>query len=67
MTFPKGVRDRLGLSPGTELAFEAAGGVLVARKVERQDVFAKWRGRGRLPIETDVDGYLKASRLADGD
>ena len=32
ITIPKALRDKLGLTPGTVLEFEAAGGQLVARK-----------------------------------
>jgi antitoxin PrlF len=67
VTIPKAVRDRLGLAPGTELEFEAVGGRLVGRKVVKEDVFAKWRGRARLPKEQNVDQYLRDVRGADGD
>jgi len=64
VTIPKTVRDRLGLKPGTVLDFEAQSGKLVGRKTVSEDVFAKWRGRGRLPTGGTVDDYLKQSRDA---
>lgn len=67
VTIPKPVRDRLGLSPGTEIEFEAIEGRLVGRKASKEDVFKKWRGRGKLPVGRNVDSYLRAIRLADGD
>ena len=56
VTIPKSCRDKLGLEAGTVLEFEVEDGVLVARKVPGEDVFRKWRGRGRLPRA--VDQYL---------
>ena len=62
VTIPKALRTRLGLEPGTVLDFEASEGTLVARKRTDRDVFAKWRGRGRLPRRLSVDEYLKRTR-----
>ena len=62
VTVPKSCRDKLGLKTGTMLDFEAVNGVLIARKVQSQDVFDKWRGRGKLPAGLDVDGFLKLVR-----
>jgi len=66
VTIPKPIRDQLGLRAGTELEFSAEGGRLVARKGEAVDVFAKWRGRGRLPGGLSVDQYLARTRDAHG-
>lgn len=62
VTVPKPCRDKLGLKTGTVLDFEAVDGVLVARKMQAEDVFHKWRGRGQLPEGLDVDGYLALVR-----
>lgn len=62
VTIPKSCRDKLGLKTGTVLDFEARDGVLVARKVQPEDVFRKWRGRGRLPTGPGVDEYLDEIR-----
>lgn len=62
ITIPKAIRDRLGIVPGTVLEVEAAEGKLIARKKEAVDVFAKWRGKGRIPGNLLVDGYLKNAR-----
>ena len=59
VTIPKACRDKLGLEAGTVLEFGVEDGVLVARKVPPEDVFRKWRGRGRLPAGLGVDGYLE--------
>ena len=44
VTVPKACRDKLGLKAGTVLDFEAVDGALIARKVQVDDVFHKWRG-----------------------
>ena len=62
VTVPKSCRDKLGLKTGTILEFEAIDGVLVAHKVQPEDVFHKWRGRGKLPAGLGVDEYLKQVR-----
>jgi antitoxin PrlF len=67
VTIPKGVRDRLGLRPGTVLSIEAIDGKLVGRKVDAPDLFARWRGRGRLPGAGAVDAYLRLARDAHRD
>ncbi len=62
ITIPKALRERLGIRRGTVLEVDAVDGALVARKREPEDVLVKWRGRGRLPVGTDVDEYLRAIR-----
>ena len=62
VTVPKSCRDKLGLKTGTVLDFEAVDGVLIARKVQTEDVFAKWRGTGKLPTGQSVDEYLDSVR-----
>lgn len=64
VTVPKACRDRLGLSPGTAIDFEAAGGKLIGVKCESTDVFRKWRGRCRIPVGGTVDEYLAKVRGA---
>ena len=62
ITIPKPLRDRLGLTPGTLLDFEAETGTLIGRKQVAEDPAAKWRGRGRLPRSLRVDEYLRKAR-----
>jgi antitoxin PrlF len=62
ITIPKAIRQKLGLSPGTILEFDAIKGQLVGRKKLVRDVFKKWRGRGKLPKEMSVDDYLRRAR-----
>ena len=64
VTIPKRVREQLGIRAGTMLAFAAVNGRLVGSKAEAADVFAKWRGRARLPGRLSVDAYLKKIRDA---
>ncbi len=64
ITIPKALRDKLGLRPGAVLDFDAINGKLVACKKLKEDVFTKWRGRGRLPKEMSVTKYLDQARDA---
>ena len=62
VTVPKACRTKLGLKPGMKLDFQAENGVLVARKVQHEDPFHKWRGKGRLPVGSSVDEYIDGVR-----
>ena len=62
ITIPKAVRDRLGIIAGTVLDVESVEGRIVAVKIQNQDVFTKWRGKGNLPGGGSVDGYLTRIR-----
>ncbi|HVH77357.1 MAG TPA: AbrB/MazE/SpoVT family DNA-binding domain-containing protein [Stellaceae bacterium] len=56
VTIPKRVRDRLGLKPGSDVAFEAAvdGRIyLVAEHEPPKSVFATLRGSAKLALSTD--------------
>ena len=66
VTIPKSVRDKLGIAPGTVLDFEAANGKIVGTKQSPENVFRKWRGRGRGAVGKlgGVDAYLRAARGA---
>lgn len=65
ITIPKAIRDKLGLTPGAVLHFDAIKGQLVGRKKIAQDIFKKWRGHGKLPKKMTVENYLKRARDAD--
>jgi antitoxin PrlF len=62
VTIPKAIRDRLGLTPGTEIEFEAESGRLVGKKALSEDPLRKWRGAGHLPVGASVNSYLKTVR-----
>lgn len=48
VTVPVELRDKLGLTPGTRLAFEAGPrGTLVVRKAAKGSFFAKFQGAGK--------------------
>jgi len=57
---PKDLRERLGLTIGTVIEFSSENGRLVATKVVQENPFARWVGRGSLPMSTDE--YLKVTR-----
>ena len=65
ISIPPEVREALGLAPGTVLEVESQAGTLVAWKKVEPDVFEKWRGRGKIPVGTGTDDYLRLIR--DGD
>jgi antitoxin PrlF len=62
VTIPKSCRDRLGLHAGVVLDFEAREGKLIAVKQPLEDVIQKWRGKGKLPGDLNVDQYLEMIR-----
>ena len=63
VTIPKAIRRRLGIVPGTVLAFAEEEGRLVAvKEQQQQDAFCRWRGKGRLPSGMSVDEYLGIAR-----
>jgi len=62
ITIPKELRERLGLKTGTVLQFDTRNGKLLAWKQVGEDVFEKWRGRGKLPAGKTVDEYLRIIR-----
>jgi bifunctional DNA-binding transcriptional regulator/antitoxin component of YhaV-PrlF toxin-antitoxin module len=62
ITIPQEVREALGLCPGTVLEVQSQAGTLVAWKRVEPDVFEKWRGRGRLPIGSNADDYVRLIR-----
>ena len=53
---------KLELPASCVLNFEARDGKLVAVKQQPEDVFRKWRGKGKLPAGLSVDRYLDMIR-----
>ena len=62
---PQVLRDELGLRPGSVVELVTHNGELVGRKQPETDVFARWRGKGRLPAGTTTDQFLSETRDAD--
>jgi antitoxin PrlF len=63
VTIPKELREQLGLSPGTILAFRTEGGKLIAQKSLQGDPLDKWWGKGKLPAGfKNVEDYLRSTR-----
>ncbi len=62
ITIPKTCREKLGLRPGTVLDFEATEGKLIGAKSLNDDVYRKWRRKGRIPGKLGVDEYLSRAR-----
>jgi antitoxin PrlF len=51
ITLPKGVREALGLAPGSQVDFALVDGQVVLRKRVSPDALQRWQGylRGKLP------------------
>ena len=62
ITIPKKIRDKLGITPGTVLEVDTDRGRLIAVKKQVVDVFQKWRGKGKIPGNMNVDDYLEKVR-----
>lgn len=71
VTVPKGIRDALGLSPGSEVEFELAEGTAVLRKRFPAETLQQWEGylRGRLPAGTvdETMELLRGERIPDSE
>lgn len=65
VTIPKLIRDDLGLTTGTVLDFQEENGRIIIRKVVAENPVSAWRGRGQLPGNLSVDGYL--GQIRDGE
>lgn len=60
VTIPKALRDKLGIVPGTELAFTAENGRLVATKVLREHPAVTLMGRhGKGRRTADIIAQLR--------
>ena len=59
VTIPKAIRERLGLRPGEEIAFDERDGEMLIRKVVRKSPFDAWVGylRGK-----DADAAVEELR-----
>jgi AbrB family looped-hinge helix DNA binding protein len=66
VTIPKAVRDKLGITTGTVLDFQAVNGKVVAAKVMPDDEAAlrKWVGSVKLKHAVSVNEYL--GKIRDG-
>lgn len=62
VTIPKKLRLEYGLEPGTVLDFVEEEGAILVRKVVPTNPIRAWRGRGKLPGDVDVEGYLRRIR-----
>lgn len=56
ITIPKQVREKIGISPGEDLAFEEKNGIFYVKKVPRKSPFNKWVGylKARERKKTDI-------------
>lgn len=66
VTIPKEVRDKLGITPGTVLDFQAVNGKVVAAKAmpDEEGALRQWVGCVKLKHARNVDEYL--GKIRDG-
>jgi antitoxin PrlF len=62
VTIPKSLRDVLGITPGTELAFEERDGQLVGKRVLPASPFAALLGQGDKSLGRDSGAVLEELR-----
>lgn len=62
VTIPKGIRDVLGINPGTVLEFEDQNGCLVARRVIHADPMDELVGAGDPALGRDSNAVLADMR-----
>lgn len=62
VTVPKGVRDALGLRPGTRVTFELREGEAVLRKQVEPHYIDRWRGHLKPHVREGTDELLTRLR-----
>lgn len=63
VTIPKGIRERFGLGPESEVEFEVVHGAILLKKAPKQLKLRKWKGRcGNRFAEL---GYSSVDRFID--
>ncbi|MDX1624488.1 MAG: AbrB/MazE/SpoVT family DNA-binding domain-containing protein [Gemmatimonadota bacterium] len=60
VTIPKGIRERFGIRPGSEIEFQVEDGRIVLEKVTEGDPLD--RLVGLIQERVDVDAYLEETR-----
>lgn len=45
VTIPKGIREKFGLRPATEVTFQVVAGTIVLKKAPKKLDLRKWKGR----------------------
>ena len=66
VTIPKALRERFGLTPGTDIEFAVVGDALVLRKAPRKLELAQWNGYCRDSFaeldDQGVDDFIEDVR-----
>jgi len=62
ITIPKKIRHEMSLTTGTVLEISIVNGEIIAQKSQKDSVKGRWRGKGKLPNNLDVDSYLRKTR-----
>jgi len=63
VTIPKGIRDRFGLGPDTDIEFRVVNGSIVLKKAPKKLALQKWKGRCRESF-SDL-GYSSVDKFID--
>jgi len=62
ITIPKQVREKIGISPGEDLAFEEKNGIFYVKKVPRKSPFDKWVGYFKAGARKKTDIIVEELR-----
>ncbi len=62
VTIPKEIRDKLGILPGEDLAFEEKNGIFYIKKSYKKSPFDKWIGRLKKYRGQKTDEIIKDFR-----
>ncbi|NUO10163.1 MAG: AbrB/MazE/SpoVT family DNA-binding domain-containing protein [Candidatus Brocadia sp.] len=62
VTIPKEIRDKLGIRPGEDIAFEEKNGTFYIRKSLKKSPFDKWVGRLKKYRRQKTDEIIKDLR-----
>jgi antitoxin PrlF len=62
ITLPKKVREKLGVRPGEDVAFEERNGIFYIKKTVKESPFDKWIGRLKQLEGQQSDNLVKELR-----
>lgn len=66
ITIPIKIRHEMSLTAGTVLEVSIVNGKIIVQKSQNEKVKGRWRGKGKLPNNQNVDTYLRKIRDSEG-